>query len=330
VPQTSLEMSSEIHVHHPGPALHALVLAGGNGSRVAGLTRDQEGRCVPKQYAVVSGGRTMIQTALGRARRLVPDDRTFVVVAREHDLWWRRELRTLPSANVVIQPKNRGTAAGILLPLLRILQRHPEPRIVVLPSDHHVEDEAALETAMTQALEAVDRDAGRVVLLGATPQHPDTEYGWVVPSRSHEDLLGLEAFVEKPERETARRLMERGALLNTAILVAGGRALVQLYTKHLPGLLGAFAAWRDEEHGDGGALERLYETLSTHDFSREVLTPAAPELFAVPISDCGFMDLGTPARLEHFRSRQEHEARFRSVDPPPGESLQPGSAGAPR
>jgi mannose-1-phosphate guanylyltransferase len=313
VPQTSFAT---------GSALHAIVLAGGSGSRVAGLTRDREGRHVPKQYAVVSGGRTMIQAALGRARRLVPEQRTLAVVAREHHLWWRRELVTLPTANVVVQPQNRGTAAGLLLPLLRVLQRDPEPRVLVLPSDHHVEDEAALERAITEAVEAVGRDHGRVVLLGAAPKHPDTEYGWVVPRRSQGGLLGVEAFVEKPDREAASRLMARGALLNTAILVAGGRTLVQLYTRHLPGLLGAFAAWRDEERGEGDALERLYHTLPTHDFSREVLTPAASELFAVPISDCGFMDLGTPARLEDFRSR------VRTVDRPLVERLQPESAGA--
>jgi len=66
----------------------------------------------------------------------------------------------LPEANIVVQPQNRGTAAGILLPLLSILARDPEAKLIVLPSDHFVADEELLGDAILQAFEAIERQPG--------------------------------------------------------------------------------------------------------------------------------------------------------------------------
>jgi mannose-1-phosphate guanylyltransferase len=243
----------------------------------------------------------MLQWTISRATRLVPKKRVVVVVAEGHRRWWREDLADLPQENIVVQPLNRGTAVGLLLPFLTILQRDPDARIVVLPSDHHVGDEEALRRAILEALEAVSFDNRRVVLLGALPERPETEYGWIVPHDSLDSVRDVATFVEKPREEMARTLMDRGALLNTLILVAGGRALLHLYTRHLPGVLGELLTWRDNARRSDSELGRLYRSLATHDFSRDVLTHSCDSLSVLPIASCGWSDLGTPDRLRLFR-----------------------------
>jgi mannose-1-phosphate guanylyltransferase len=224
------------------------------------------------------------------------------VVAEGHRRWWREELAELPPENIVVQPLNRGTAIGLLLPFLKVLQRDPEARILVLPSDHHVDDEGTLQRAISEALVSVDSVGSGVVLLGALPEEPDTEYGWIVPRGTIESVRGVATFVEKPDKEVARFLLDRGALLNTLILVAAGRSLLHLYTRHLPGVLGELLTWRDNAMIPDLELTQLYASLPSHDLSRDILTRSCDELSVLPISDCGWSDLGTPARLRLFQS----------------------------
>ena len=284
--------------------LYTIILAAGEGTRVRNLTKNADGLCVPKQYSVVDGHRTMLQSTLGRATRLVPDERVVVVVAEDHRRWWREDLDGLPPENIVVQPLNRGTAIGLLLPFLKVLQRDPQARVLVLPSDHHVADEETLQRAISDALEAVDSDGSGIVLLGALPQEPDTEYGWIVPRGTLDSVRGVVTFIEKPDIETARTLLERGALLNTLILVAAGRSLLHLYTTHLPLVLGELLTWRDNAMVPDRELAQLYTSLPSHDLSRDVLTRSCDELSVLPTSNCGWSDLGTPARLRLFQTEQ--------------------------
>ena len=284
--------------------LYTIILAAGEGTRVRSLTQTADGVHVPKQFSVSDGSRTMLQWTISRATRLVPKRRVVVVVAEGHRRWWREDLADLPQENIVVQPLNRGTAVGLLLPFLRVLQRDPDARIVVLPSDHHVGDEEALRRAILEALEAVSFDNRRVVLLGALPERPETEYGWIVPHDSLDSVRDVAAFVEKPGEEMARTLMDRGALLNTLILVAAGRSLLHLYTRHLPGVLGELLNWRDNARRLDGELGHLYRSLAIHDFSRDVLTHSCDSLSVLPIASCGWSDLGTPARLQLFQREQ--------------------------
>ena len=100
-----------------------------------------------------------------RARRLVPRERVCAIVALQHERHWRGLLRSLPARNVIIQPRNCGTANGVLLGLLRILERDPLAHIMFLPADHYVHNELSLaDSIRTPAMFARDRDRHRFTL----------------------------------------------------------------------------------------------------------------------------------------------------------------------
>jgi mannose-1-phosphate guanylyltransferase len=278
----------------------AVVLAAGNGSRVSALTSSPTGVHVPKQYCSFGRPTPMVRWALERASALVPRERVLVVVAREHEPFWKARLSDLPPENLVVQPANRGTAPGILLPLLEVLlRRDAGARLLILPSDHYVAQEPVLGAALRTAIGLRGRE-DRVVLLGMSDTGFDPEYGWVLPAAATGGpVRDVESFVEKPDRRTADRLVAAGALLNTLILVAEGSTLLRVYEETLPELVSPFRSVL--RACDAGALAALYESLPTQDFSRDVLERSPRRLALLRVPACGWSDLGTPARLQMFQ-----------------------------
>jgi mannose-1-phosphate guanylyltransferase len=282
--------------------LWAIVLAAGDGERVSALTTDAGGSVVPKQYWSFDGDKTMLRWALDRLHGIVRADHIVAVVAAQHRRFWASELSELPRENVVIQPRNRGTAAGLLLPLLHVLLRlDADARVAVLPSDHYVAHEGILRRALREAARPAQGAEERVVLLGMRPGDFDAGYGWIVPSVPFSGSVGgVAGFVEKPNREAARTLMEGGALVNAFTLVGNGSALVRLYEETLPELLDRFMRSLRQD-APMECLEKLYATIPEVDFSRDVLERSPCRLSVLPVPECGWSDLGTIARIESFQ-----------------------------
>jgi len=280
--------------------LWAIVLAGGEGSRLRELARDERGEPAPKQYCRFGGGRTLLATALARAERLVPRDRIVVSVLEPHRRWWVSTLAGHPAgAAVVSQPCSRGTAAGVLGPLLRILRDDPGAYVVILPSDHAVEDEEILWRSLEQAVRVAERRRDDLVLLGFMPDAPDPALGWIVPSPERDrDSHRVVAFEEKPGPGRARRLMAEGGMWNGLLMAARAAALLRLYERFLPELIPAVAdLHRPHRAGSEARLEVSYERMPGRDVSRHLLTPAVTHLRVVRVPGCGWSDLGTPSRL---------------------------------
>ncbi len=279
----------------------ALVLAAGDGSRLRGLTTTKGGLAVPKQFCSLERGPSLLQEALERARAVAEAERICAIVAARHEQWWAEHLRELPNRNIVVQPKNRGTANGILLPLLHILNQDPDARIVLLPSDHYVRDEEKLACSLRIAAARQDPFWAKIVLLGIEPAGPDPELGYIVPGRrcrlGHREV---ERFVEKPPAALAYELSQQGALWNAFIIAADGQALLKLFERRSPDIVSAMqeiVSTASVEASGRPALTKLYEELPQLDFSRNILQGQESHLHVLPVPDCGWSDLGTPQRV---------------------------------
>ncbi|HEX5050681.1 MAG TPA: sugar phosphate nucleotidyltransferase [Planctomycetota bacterium] len=284
-----------------------LVLAAGSGTRLSELTRADDGTVVPKQFCSLRGGRSLLLDTIDRALRLAPRERVVVVVAAEHERWWGPQLTCLDADNIVVQPGNRGTTAGLLLPLARILERDPGAVIAVLPSDHHVDEPAVLTQAMQRALVAVRQDPQHLVLLGIAPDAPDTGYGWIVPgSCTAAGMSSVSAFVEKPPLARANALLQAGALWNSFLFAASGATLWRLCARFARPTATAIGAASLRPAGEREiALDAVYRGLPTIDFSRTVLGACASLLRVLMVPECGWTDLGTPSRAAHCIARIE-------------------------
>src|ERR1700691_819923 len=101
-----------------GPSEHstwAVVLAAGEGLRLASFTRDISGASVPKQFCSLRGGVTLLEETISRAEGFVEAKRVVAVVADRHRRWWHGTgVAMPPPGRTIVQPRNRGTANGIL------------------------------------------------------------------------------------------------------------------------------------------------------------------------------------------------------------------------
>ena len=279
----------------------ALVLAGGMGSRLRSLTTTPTGVVVPKQFCSLRRGPSLLTQSLIRAGSMAPVARTCAVVAAQHRWWWEAPLGSLPRENVFVQPKDRGTAHGLLLGLLHLEARDPLATVLMLPADHFIRHEALLARSLTQVVDLAAHRDDAVYLLGAEPDRADTELGYIVPaSRKPNGATSVVSFVERPDAGRASRLRKLGALWNMFIVAGSVHALLGLYDSEHGSSVDIMRAAvnRGLNHPiDQSALAAAYQTLRTVDFSGDVLESQASKLQVLRVPPCGWNDLGTPKRV---------------------------------
>ena len=277
----------------------AVVLAGGDGERVSTMTRDACGRMMPKQFWGAGGGPPMVRWALARARRIAPAPHVLVAVKEQHREFWEGALADVPRHNILVQPENRGTAAGVLRALVEIQSREStaDP-VALLPSDHYVEDEDVLHRALAAAIRAAWHGDPPVVLLGISPTAEEAGYGWIQPE-TFTSFARVRRFVEKPPAPRVQEMIREGALINSFIVAARVHVLLALIGRVFPEVLRAFQRLAHEPQG-APAVRQLYEGLPSMDLSRDVLQRATAYLSVVRVPPCGWNDLGTQDRLQRF------------------------------
>lgn len=301
--------------HRPEIGMHdwALVLGAGEGRRLRSLTTMASGVTVPKQFCSLAGGGSLLEEALHRSSVVAAPERIAVVVAAEHERWWRPLLGSTLPENVIVQPRNCGTAIGILLPLLSIVRRDPDATLLVLPSDHFVRHEDILAQAMREALRQAHRATSDIVLLGIDPEEADPELGYILPEPAPADAgCRVRSFVEKPDSETARRVIAAGGLWNSFIFAATARSLLTMLERAMPQIVMELEE-TSRRIADGRAstaeLARLYDRLPAVDFSRDVMQRFPGRLRVVRVPRCGWSDLGTPRRVAQVLHRERPAAR---------------------
>jgi mannose-1-phosphate guanylyltransferase len=282
----------------------AVVLAGGEGMRLRSVTRAIVGDDRPKQYVPLISADSLLRQTVARAARLSPRERTLVVSQQRHAGWLAADLGAHRAPKLLLQPENRDTAAGVLLPVYWIAARDPNATVVVYPSDHFVLEEAAFVAHVAEVVAFLDRQSDRIVLLGARAMEPDTEYGWIEPG----DAVGATAsgpicrvarFREKPTPQAAAMWMARAWLWNTFVMVAKASTLVSVADVLLPGLhhrLTAAAPFLGTRR-EARALEQAYASLPRQNFSETVLQAGLPFLAVSALPPLTWSDLGTPQRL---------------------------------
>jgi mannose-1-phosphate guanylyltransferase len=280
----------------------AIILAGGEGTRLAEVTR-RDGVHVPKQFCALHGETSLLEETRRRVSLSVPTERVFFVLKRAHEQFFAPLLADVPQSNLIVQPQDRGTAPAILYSLLRLAESAPEASVLLTPSDHYIGDKRALMRYVDLAFAAVEECPRTSVLLGIAPDSPEASYGWIEPARVAGDAASktfpVRRFWEKPPRDVARDLMGAGCLWNSMVMVGQLSALLGLFALAMPELYVAFSRIRPtlETVFEEQAVDCLYQRLRSSDFSRQVLEPAAQSMSVLPVVNLGWSDLGEPDRL---------------------------------
>ncbi len=288
----------------------AVILAGGDGTRLRSMTRAIAGDDRPKQFCPIVGGRTLLDQTRDRVALSVPSDKTLIVVTEKHKRFYQSLNAMAPKELLVEQPNNKGTAPAIVYALMRVAQNSPKAIVGLFPSDHYFADDDAFMAHVDSAYEAAQARPDTVTLLGITPEAPEVEYGWIEP---HISILGsmpgsitrVRRFWEKPTASVARDLMQRGCLWNSFVMVGRVDSLLNMTRQALPELFEAFARIVPMF---GGAIERgamcdLYSRIPETNFSHQVLAKRPGDLAVMRVGEVGWSDLGEPARVLSTLSR---------------------------
>ncbi len=306
--------------------LHGLVLAGGDGRRLEPYIQELKGEKLPKQFVNFIGRHSMIEQTFHRVETLIPAGRVLTVISRPHLIFAevRRQLANRPDHSIVVQPLNKETGPGILLPLAHIYKRCPEAIVALFPSDHFILEEQRFMDHVGLAVQAVKQDPSRIILLAIAPHEPEPEYGYVVPCGNSRKSCRfgtrpVSAFVEKPRRERAAELISAGALWNTMTMVFSVKTLWRLVENVHPALYSQFCRIVDaiDTAQEQRTIGDVYDRLEPVNFSKEITERIAeryPDAISVlPVHDVFWSDLGSRERvlrvIHRLKPRRPEAAR---------------------
>jgi mannose-1-phosphate guanylyltransferase len=281
-----------------------IILAGGDGKRLLSLTRMLTGDDRPKQFCALTGGKTLLDETRQRVARLVPENQTLLLLTQTHEKFYARELAETPPTQLLVQPYNHGTAPAIAFALMRLQAMDPDGTVAFFPSDHHFGNNEAFGDAIDLAFAQAEADRERVILLGISPEAPEESYGWIEPGASlagpaRNSVFQVKRFWEKPSRNVASRLMRRGCLWNSFVMVGRVRAFLNLLRQTLPSMLSsmAVACSAPAVSQQIDSLRVLYSSIPATNFSDDVLSANPAALSVLRADEMGWSDLGEPQRV---------------------------------
>ena len=211
---------------------YAVIMAGGVGSRFWPMSTSS----YPKQFHDMLGtGETLIQKTFARLNSFVPTENILVLTNKRYNQLVLEQLPAIEQEQVVLEPAMRNTAPCILYAALKIQKKNPDAVMIVAPSDHWIEDEAAFGRDVTTCFQKCSEEEV-LCTLGIKPTFPNTGFGYIEYEKEHpEELKKVRQFREKPDYETAKGFLQQGNFLwNAGIFMWGVKTIVNAFKKYQP------------------------------------------------------------------------------------------------
>lgn len=206
-----------------------VILAGGAGSRLWPLSRED----CPKQFLKICGDETMLQAALRRAGAITRQ-KPIVVTHADYLMITQAQISEKNlSTQLILEPTARGTAMAIAVAAYVAMQRDPNAILFVQTADHVIQNETALDQAVTAALPAAA--AGQLMTFGITPDAPATGYGYIAADEAFMHAPGchrVARFIEKPDAARAKEFIASGYLWNSGMFLLDAKTYLNELQQH--------------------------------------------------------------------------------------------------
>ena len=217
---------------------YAILMAGGVGSRFWPVSTES----FPKQFHDMLGtGDTLIQKTFQRLNKLIPTENIFILTNEKYNDLVLQQLPDVKPEQVVLEPAMRNTAPCILYASLKIQKENPDAVMIVAPSDHWIEDEAAFTQNVQQAFQFCEQNDA-LMTLGIKPTFPNTGYGYIeCGNASAENISNVIQFREKPDYDIAKQFLAQGNFLwNAGIFMWSATAVIKAFKTNQPELFEHF------------------------------------------------------------------------------------------
>jgi len=282
-------------------SLHAVVLAGGSGTRFWPLSR----RSHPKQLLNLTSEGTLLAGTLKRVEAVIEPSQWWLVCGDAHLDGSKQAVPAMPVDQMLAEPCGRNTAPAIGLAAITLAHKDPDAMMVVLPADHHVADSDSFCNALKVAAAAAA--SGSIITLGITPTRPEVGYGYIEKAETSLAIDGafeVKRFCEKPNSEQAQAFLEQGNFLwNAGIFVMRCDALLNEIERQLPSLHTALKTIAGVIGTDEyrAVLENEYGQLNGISIDYGVME-GADCVGVVPV-ECGWSDVGSFGSLDAILQR---------------------------
>ncbi len=290
-----------------GDTCHALILAGGSGTRLWPLSRT----LLPKQLLSLNGDVSLLQQTVSRVMTMFAPERIWVVTNEEHVFEVRSQLRKINPCleqQVVSEPLKRNTLPAIILGMDRILEQtesheltgqeeNTQPLVAVFPSDHAIRDEDQWHKALSLGCELARQKY--FVTFGVTPDKAETGYGYIEQGEPLEPGgFEVKRFVEKPDHKRAEEFVASGRYSwNSGMFMFGLNTFMEAVEELQPEL---FAWWANRK---GCPLQSGYANIPEESVDYGIMEQAR-RLAVVP-ADFGWDDMGNWEALHRMGQKDE-------------------------
>ena len=282
-----------------------VILCGGSGTRLWPLSRAG----LPKQFLCLTGDESLFQLAARRLMGLGAGDiqvaNPYIVSGEDHRFLAAEQLREtgIELGAALLEPIGRNTAPALTLAALAAQQNGTDPVLVVTPADQTVADQAVFTAAMQIAIR--EAATGSIVILGITPDRPETGYGYIqVEPDAEKSALAVRRFVEKPDATTAQAYLDEGGYYwNAGIFVLKASVWLNALQTHRPDIASACQAAWSAKTQDGTFIrpaKDLFSNIPNESIDYAVMEPLTAQSSApssqhsvkmVPLN-AGWSDLG--------------------------------------
>ena len=231
-----------------------ILLAGGSGNRLWPLSR----KSYPKQFSTLLGDETLFQSSAKRVISSLAVQFDLPITMTNSDFRFivieQLQGAGIDPGAVLIEPEGRNTAPAILAAAIYASKSDPEATILIAPSDHIIPDTLAYHAAICEGLKETAK--GRIVTFGITPTRPETGYGYLeLSAASSGCAVPLKKFVEKPDAEAAKAMLDAGTYLwNAGIFLFSAKAIVAAFETHAVAMVAPVRASLQEAEKDLGFL----------------------------------------------------------------------------
>ena len=291
---------------------YVLILAGGIGSRFWPLSREDN----PKQFQDILGtGRSLIQSAFDRYRRMVPAEHIYVITNHSYTELVKEHLPELSDQQILAEPFGRNTAPCVAYAAHKLAEIDEDAIMIVAPSDHLIVDEENFADTIDKACWFAERNDA-LITLGIKPHRPDTGYGYIQfkTRESSDGINKVVTFTEKPPLEMAEKFLESGDFLwNSGMFVWSNKSILKALEEHMTEMnmifnegSGAYNTKIESDH-----ILKIYERINPISVDNGVLEKAE-NVYVIP-SDFGWSDLGTWKSVSDNTESEEGNKSLKAV-----------------
>ena len=286
--------------------LTALIMAGGKGTRFWPLSTEEK----PKQFLNLIGEETMIQMTVNRIKPIIPIERIFVCTGEMYVDLVKEQLPELPKRNIIVEPEGRNTAPCIALSAMVIDRYYKNSNMVVLPSDHLINDEEEFRNTLLAADSFIKEKDEAIVTLGMNPTRPEVGYGYIKYSnevlKSNDfRVIKVDAFVEKPNLDTAKKYLREGNYLwNGGMFIWSINNVINQIKMYSPNTYNALINVMEVSE------DKLQETINNNYEGAEATSidyavlEKSKDVYVIP-SNFGWDDVGSWESLDRYREKDE-------------------------